>query len=65
MGDTLSKPVETKDTTEKVLPQHDLIYVSSSMQGWRTDMEDVSTVVLGFQITVLRWTPEIKLQIYW
>src|SRR4051794_25215161 len=44
MGGFLSKPVEAKDTTEKVLPQHDLIYVSSSMQDWRPDMEDVSTV---------------------
>src|SRR4051794_14493082 len=41
MGDALSKLFEMKDITEKVLPQHDLIYVaSSSLQVW---MEDVST----------------------
>jgi protein phosphatase 2C family protein 2/3 len=36
----LSKPIKDKDTTEGILQQHDLIYVSSSMQGWRMHMED-------------------------
>ncbi|GBC08016.1 hypothetical protein RclHR1_07860010 [Rhizophagus clarus] len=39
-----SSPVENKITTESILQQHDLIYVSSSMQGWRRNMEDKHTV---------------------
>src|SRR4051794_19328897 len=44
MGDFLYKPVKDKDTIEHFLPQHELICVSSSMQGWRAKMEDVCTV---------------------
>ncbi|CAG8536379.1 uncharacterized protein OCT59_025347 [Rhizophagus irregularis] len=44
MGGHLSKPIEDKNTTEGIFQQHDLIYVTSSMQGWRETMEDKHTV---------------------
>jgi len=46
MGDFLSKPVTDKNTTKDIIQQHDLIYVCSSMQGWRKNMEDVHTIAI-------------------
>ncbi|RIA79934.1 phosphatase 2C-like domain-containing protein [Glomus cerebriforme] len=43
----LSKPIQDKNTTENILQQHDLIYVSSSMQGWRKKMEDIHTIEIN------------------
>src|SRR5881398_648903 len=44
MGDRLSVPEKEKHTIEKILPQHDLIVVGSSMHGWRISMEDKHTI---------------------
>ncbi|PKY49250.1 hypothetical protein RhiirA4_465145 [Rhizophagus irregularis] len=44
MGEFLSEPIEDKNTTEGICQQHDLIYVTSTMQGWRKNMEDMHTV---------------------
>ncbi|RIA93783.1 phosphatase 2C-like domain-containing protein [Glomus cerebriforme] len=39
-----ANPIVDKNTTENILQQNDLIFVSSSMQGWRIDMEDVHII---------------------
>ncbi|RGB27414.1 phosphatase 2C-like domain-containing protein [Rhizophagus diaphanus] len=44
MGESLSKPIEDKNTIEGIFQQHDIIYVTSSMQGWRKTMEDTHTI---------------------
>ncbi|CAG8728484.1 8664_t:CDS:2 [Rhizophagus irregularis] len=45
MGEFLSEPIEDKNTNEGICcQQHDLIYVTSTMQGWRKNMEDMHTV---------------------
>lgn len=45
MGQTLSEPVTTKDTKE--LENHLVKVGSSCMQGWRINMEDAHTHILG------------------
>ncbi|KAI9250296.1 phosphatase 2C-like domain-containing protein [Sporodiniella umbellata] len=45
MGQTLSEPVTTKDTTEGIDSQ--LMYGTSSMQGWRESMEDAHISLLN------------------
>ncbi|EDW30116.1 GL22499 [Drosophila persimilis] len=45
MGQTLSKPVTTKNTVDC---ENSVFRVgSSSMQGWRTEMEDADTIILS------------------
>ncbi|OMJ15486.1 putative protein phosphatase 2C [Smittium culicis] len=45
MGQTLSNPITTKDTTSGGDDQY--IYAASSMQGWRITMEDAHTTLLN------------------
>src|ERR1051325_10150977 len=48
----LTEPIKDKNTTEKIIPQNDLIYACSLMQGCRTTMEDAVTTetnIPGFE----------------